>query len=48
MRRDLVALGADDVQAARVRDAGAEHDVGAATGHVGGDGHRAGLAGLQR
>ena len=39
-------LGADDVQAARVRHPRAEDDVGAAAGHVGGDGDRAGLPGL--
>src|SRR5919204_952162 len=42
----LVALGADDVQAARFLHAGAEHDVGASTGHVGGDGDGLGLSGL--
>ena len=42
----LVPLGADDVQAARVRHPGAEDDVGAAAGHVGGNGDRAGHAGL--
>ena len=42
----LVALGADDVQAADVGDAFAEHDVDAAAGHVGGDGHRAVLSGI--
>src|SRR5581483_2852839 len=40
----LVALGADDVQPAGVGDAGAEHDVGAAARHVGGDGDGAGTA----
>src|SRR5579859_5480600 len=35
----LVALGADDVQAADVGDAGTKHDVGSAAGHVGRDGH---------
>ena len=42
----LVALGADDVQAAQLGDAVAELDVGAAAGHVGGHGHLARLAGL--
>ena len=37
----FVALGADDVQAADIGDALAEHDVGAAAGHVGGDGDAA-------
>ena len=41
----FVALGADDVQAAQLGDAFAELDVGTATGHVGGDRDRAGLAG---
>ena len=34
----FVALGADDVQAAQPGDAFAQFDVGAAAGHVGGDG----------
>src|SRR6266571_4488637 len=42
----LVALGADDVQAPHVRHALTEDDVGAAAGHVGGDGHAPGLARL--
>ena len=42
----LVALGADDVQTAGLGDAGAEDDVGAAAGHVGGDRHRLRLTGL--
>ena len=41
----FVAFGADDVQAAELGDAGAEFDVGAAAGHVGGDGDGAALAG---
>jgi hypothetical protein len=41
----LVALGAQDVQAAQFGDPLAQHDVGAAAGHVGGDGHRPLLAG---
>src|SRR5207249_2490923 len=36
----LVPLGADDVQAPDVGDTALELDVGAAAGHVGGDGHR--------
>ena len=47
MRRDFVALGADDVQAAEIRHAGAEFDVRAAAGHVRGDGDRAALAGAR-
>ena len=43
----LVAFRADDVQAAEFGDAGAEFDVRAAAGHVGGDGHRAALAGAR-
>ncbi len=43
----LVALGADDVQAAGVRHAGAKFDVGAAAGHVGGDGDTTSLAGAR-
>src|SRR5665213_1843294 len=39
----LVSLSADDVQATGAGHALAEHDVGAAAGHVGGDGHRAAL-----
>src|SRR5581483_3230695 len=39
----LVAFGADEVQAADVSDARAEHDVGAAAGHVGRDRHGGGL-----
>ena len=35
------------IQSARVRHAGAELDVGAAAGHVGGDGDRARLAGAR-
>jgi len=42
----LVALGADDVQAALLGHAGPQDDVGAPAGHVGGDGHGAGLAGV--
>src|SRR5438874_6532719 len=42
----LVPLGADDMQSAAVRHARAEHDIRAAAGHVGGDRHRAGLAGI--
>ena len=42
----LVALGAEDVQTVKVGHALAEHDVRAAAGHVGGDGHAAGHAGL--
>src|SRR6267143_1328971 len=42
----LVPLGADDVQPAAIRHARAEHDVGAAAGHVGGDRHRARLTGI--
>ena len=42
----LVALRADDVQAAVARDAVAELDVGAAAGHVGGDRHLGVLAGI--
>ena len=42
----LVPLGADDVQAAGVRHARTEHDVGAAAGHVGRDRHRPRLARL--
>ena len=41
----LVALHADDVHSAQFRDAGTEDDVGAAAGHVRGDGHRAAMAG---
>ena len=43
----LVALGAEDVQAAELDDALAELDVDAAAGHVGRDRDRAGLAGLE-
>ncbi len=39
----FVAFAADHVQAAHVRDAGAEFDVGAAARHVGGDGDGAAL-----
>ena len=42
----LVALGADHVEPAEVRHAVAQLDVHAAPGHVGGDGHRAALAGV--
>ena len=42
----LVAFGADDVEAAEGGDAFAEDDVGAAAGHVGGDGDGAALSGL--
>ena len=41
----LVALGAQHVQAAQLGDPGAQFDVGAAPGHVGGDGDRALLPG---
>ncbi len=41
----LVAFGADHEEAAEFGDAFAEFDVGAAAGHVGGDGDRALLAG---
>jgi hypothetical protein len=41
-----VPLGADDVQAAGLAHPFAEFDVGAAAGHVGRDGHTAGLPGL--
>ena len=41
----LMALGGQHVQAAQLGDAGPEFDVGAAAGHVRGDGHRALLAG---
>jgi hypothetical protein len=40
----FVAFGAEHVQAADLRDAGAEFDVRAAAGHVGGDGDGAALA----
>jgi len=40
-----VAFGAEDVQAAQLAHAFTEHDVGAATGHVGGDGHVTALTG---
>ncbi len=40
----FVPLGTDDVQAACIGDPIAEHDVGAAPGHVGRDGHRYCLA----
>ena len=40
-----MAFRADDVQAADVGHAGAELNVGAAAGHVGGDGDGAALAG---
>ena len=40
----FVALGADDVQAAGIGDTIAEHDVGAAPGHVRRDGDAAALA----
>ena len=43
----LVALGADDVQPADVSDARAEHDVGAASCHVGGNRDRRGLTRLR-
>ena len=48
MRCDFVQLGADDVQAAELGDALAEPDVGAAAGHVRGDGDFALLAGVRR
>src|SRR5579885_2871829 len=41
----FVAFGAQDVQATQLGHAGAEFDVGAATGHVGGAGDGAALAG---
>ena len=41
----FVPLGADDVEAAALRHAGAEFNVGAAARHVGGDRDRARLAG---
>ena len=40
-----MAFGRDDVEAAEFADAFAQFDVGTATGHVGGDGHGAELAG---
>ena len=40
-------LGADDMQPAQGGHSLAKHDVGAATGHVGGDRHRARLTGLR-
>ena len=43
----FVAFRADDVQAAEVGDARPEFNVGATTGHVRGDGHRAALAGAR-
>src|SRR5256886_5610918 len=43
----LVALGANDVQALDIGDAGPEHDVGAAAGHVHRDYYRARLSGLR-
>jgi hypothetical protein len=42
----LVAFGAQDVEAAQFGDALSQLDVGAAAGHVGGDGHGAGLTGI--
>ena len=42
----LVALGAQDVEAAQFHHAFAQDDVGAPAGHVGGDGHHALLPGL--
>ena len=42
----LVALGAEDVQAAEVADGVVDLDVDAAAGHVGGDRDRARLAGV--
>ena len=42
----FMALGAQDVQAAQVHHAVAQHDVRAASGHVGGNGHLALLTGL--
>ena len=41
-----MSLGADDVQTADIGNTFAEHDVGAAPGHVGGDRHAATLAGV--
>ena len=38
-------FSADDMQAAGIRDAGAELNVGATTRHVGGDGHGSSLTG---
>ena len=43
----FVAFGGQHVQAAEFGDAGAEFDVRAAAGHVGGNGHRAALAGAR-
>ena len=43
----FVALGADHVQTAGLRHPGTEFDVGAATGHVRGNRHRAALAGAR-
>ena len=43
----FVALGADHVQAAEFGHARPEFNVGAAAGHVRGDGHRAALAGAR-
>ena len=43
----FVAFGADDVQAARFRHAGAEFDVRATAGHVGRDGDGAALTGAR-
>src|SRR5688572_31713483 len=45
--RRVVEFGGDDVQAARLGDAGPQLDVGAAPGHVGGDGEAARLAGAR-
>ena len=41
-----MALGAENMQTAQFSDAFAQPDVRAAPGHVGGDGHMTGLAGL--
>jgi hypothetical protein len=41
----IVAFGGDDAEAAEFDDAFVEANVGAATGHVGGDGDAAGVAG---
>ena len=45
-RPEAVRFGGDHVQAAQFGDAAGELDVGAAAGHVGGDGDLAALAGL--
>jgi len=42
----FVAFGAENMQAAEVGDARAEHDIRPTSGHVGGNGHPARLAGL--